>query len=427
MSDIQLVCNYLKNLERISNYNLFFYNLTEKINECSDKDYYINTEYINEDECHIILRKYINKNIKSYHEINIFIKILADLLRRFSINCYLMIESLKCNFLSGDIRKDLIQAFLNLTNCFVGNFDNICDEQNLSLKKNHDYDEDIQIKKMIFKLTVEEKTNILFEQLNNKGFIFINNDGQSLTIITCASKESEIYKKLNELINSDAKDYRKFKNSIPDFTKMKKAEEYLEVIKIMVDSKEDIQLIKKKLGSYVFNEDNFSKMVHILLRFRVGIPVLIMGETGCGKTSLINAIAKINNYRLITFNIHAGVTDNDIIDFMIKHNFLEKDFVHLNILNVDEDYLSFPDSAFSMGDALKTEKEINEDRNNLKNEQFIIVFFDDFNKCNSLPLLTEIMCNKRCKGAKVKQNVLFAGACKPYRKKQFKREEYSKL
>ena len=183
MSDIQLVCNYLKNLERISNYNLFFYNLTEKINECSDKDYYINTEYINEDECHIILRKYINKNIKSYHEINIFIKILADLLRRFSINCYLMIESLKCNFLSGDIRKDLIQAFLNLTNCFVGNFDNICDEQNLSLKKNHDYDEDIQIKKMIFKLTVEEKTNILFEQLNNKGFIFINNDGQSLTII----------------------------------------------------------------------------------------------------------------------------------------------------------------------------------------------------------------------------------------------------
>ena len=80
-----------------------------------------------------------------------------------------------------------------------------------------------------------------------------------------------------------------------------------------------------------------------------------------------------------------------------------------------------------MGDALKNEKEINEDRNNLKNEQFIIVFFDDFNKCNSLPLLTEIMCNKRCKGAKVKQNVLFAGACKPYRKKQFKREEYETI
>ena len=39
----------------------------------------------------------------------------------------------------------------------------------------------------------------------------------------------------------------------------------------------------KKLGSYVFNADNFFKMVQILIRFRTGIPVLIMGETGLWK------------------------------------------------------------------------------------------------------------------------------------------------
>lgn len=80
----------------------------------------------------------------------------------------------------------------------------------------------------------------------------------------------------------------------------------------------------KKLGSYVFNADNFFKMVQILIRFRTGIPVLIKGETGCGKTSLINAIVEINNYKMLTFNIHAGITDNEIVQFMAKNNLLER-------------------------------------------------------------------------------------------------------
>ena len=39
--------------------------------------------------------------------------------------------------------------------------------------------------------------------------------------------------------------------------------------------------------SYVLTADNVLKMVLIIQRIRVGIPVIVMGETGCGKTSLI--------------------------------------------------------------------------------------------------------------------------------------------
>lgn len=40
-----------------------------------------------------------------------------------------------------------------------------------------------------------------------------------------------------------------------------------------------------------------------------------MGETGCGKTFLINYFCKtIRNEELIVFNIHAGVTSQIIID-----------------------------------------------------------------------------------------------------------------
>ena len=39
--------------------------------------------------------------------------------------------------------------------------------------------------------------------------------------------------------------------------------------------------------SYVLTADNILKMVLIIQRIRAGIPVIVMGETGCGKTSLI--------------------------------------------------------------------------------------------------------------------------------------------
>ena len=437
-SDIQLVCNYLKNLNIISQYNLFFYNLYEKSEENIGYDYYINAQYINQEECRKLLDSYFKKSNKSYHQINIYIKVLADQLRKFSIDYYLTVENLYFNYLPGDVRYDIIQAFLELTNFFtIGAFDNILSEQNISVNEQSEesFDEDKEIMNATNKLSLE-KPNINFNELNDKGFIFINNDGQSLTIITCAPKDSDIYKKLDNLFNSSAKFGQDKDNhiNIPDFTKMEKNEEFLEIIKNIVDSKDDIKIIKNKLGSYVFNEDNLFKMVQILLRLRAGIPVLIMGETGCGKTSLINAIAQINNYKMLTFNCHAGVTDNEIVQFMNKNNLLEKkleydefedDIDKLYNNNDEEDSASLSVSNMSNKNNIIYENEKGElDKNNEKKDEGIkIVFFDEFNTCNCLGLLTEIMCAKKCQGVNVKKNILFAGACNPYRKKKRKKGE----
>ena len=40
-------------------------------------------------------------------------------------------------------------------------------------------------------------------------------------------------------------------------------------------------------AGYVITIDNLLKMLSIQLRLRNGLPVMIMGETGCGKSSLI--------------------------------------------------------------------------------------------------------------------------------------------
>jgi energy-coupling factor transporter ATP-binding protein EcfA2 len=283
----------------------------------------------------------------------------------------------------------------------------------------------------------EEESVINFNELNDKALVFINEDGQSFSIITCAPKNSDIYLKLDSLFNSGAKfgDEKGQHVNIPDYQSMVKNEEFLEIIKKIVDSKEEVQNMKKKLGSYVFNADNFFKMVQILIRFRTGIPVLIMGETGCGKTSLINAIAEINNYKMLTFNVHAGVTDNEIVQFMVKHNLLEKTIGYdkyeddvENLYNFDNENDSNSLNASVSNLSLDTQRsKIKENDNNKDDEQLIIVFFDEFNTCNSLGLLTEIMCSKKCQGVNVRKNVVFAGACNPYRKITKKPKDTSAL
>ena len=46
-------------------------------------------------------------------------------------------------------------------------------------------------------------------------------------------------------------------------------------------------------SSYVLTVDNLIKMLAIQMRFRCGIPVIIIGETGCGKTRLIRYLCSL--------------------------------------------------------------------------------------------------------------------------------------
>jgi len=57
----------------------------------------------------------------------------------------------------------------------------------------------------------------------------------------------------------------------------------------------------------------------------------LMGETGCGKTSLLKMLSIFMNKgseKMKTLNVHAGTSEEDIIKFMneVVINNLEKDF-----------------------------------------------------------------------------------------------------
>ena len=144
----------------------------------------------------------------------------------------------------------------------------------------------------------------------------------------------------------------------------------------------DLKSLEKIVGDdYVITVDNFRKMVKIYYRIISNINLIIMGETGCGKTLLISKLYQIlhNGEEIkkdFKINIHGGYTDEKIIQEINKIN--------------------------------KKASEINQDHK-------IWVFIDEINACNSMGLFNEIICNHSCNGKKLNSKLVFIGACNPYR------------
>ena len=76
----------------------------------------------------------------------------------------------------------------------------------------------------------------------------------------------------------------------------------------------------KKDPSYSVTLDNFYKMCLIIQRIRADIPIIIMGETGIGKTALIQFLVSILGDELETVNIHAGTNEKTLIERVEKIN-----------------------------------------------------------------------------------------------------------
>ena len=159
-------------------------------------------------------------------------------------------------------------------------------------------------------------------------------------------------------------------------------------------------------GNYVFTPDNYLKMVLVLLRIRANIPVILMGETGCGKTALIEKLSEMLNNgdknQLKKLNIYSGTNNHDIIQFLEKEVIPQAE--HLQIIERERA------EQFQRDDFIYYEKKI-------------WVFFDGINNCNSIGLITEIMCKHSYQGKILPSNIAFIGACNPYRYKKEKIKE----
>ena len=143
-----------------------------------------------------------------------------------------------------------------------------------------------------------------------------------------------------------------------------------------------------------------------------------MGETGCGKTTLIEMASKLINRGEIfikKMNIHAGITDEDIIKFMekVKKEVEMEDIKYINNKKKEFDCQSVKDKqAYLRKNTI--EKIYDEYEKEAKNRK-IWIFFDEINTCNSMGLLIEIICKNSIYGKPLDERYVYITACNPYR------------
>ena len=334
-------------------------------------------------ECEeIINRHFPGKNNNYYQKMN-FIKILSVQFTKFCNNIYFNPANLTPQNQEAvkKARKLVIENFILLTRVFTCSpYDNILLGQAESLKY-MDKSNKLNIKENVLLSLAKGKKEIFSFEKIKPSLVFFNKDGQSLSIISNCNKSTKEYQDLKDLWNSQTFG-NNVKRELIDYKSLSH-EEFLHEIKKLFSldlmSYEEIKTLCETSGNYIFVSDNYIKMVRILLNIEAKIPTILMGETGVGKTKLMEILSTLygkGNSKWKILQIHAGITDQDIVDFI---------------------------------DNITTEYE--QDNNN----DLVWIFLDEINTCNSLGLISEIMCNHTYLGKKINNNFVFIGACNPYR------------
>ncbi|XP_052808702.1 E3 ubiquitin-protein ligase rnf213-alpha-like isoform X1 [Mya arenaria] len=142
-------------------------------------------------------------------------------------------------------------------------------------------------------------------------------------------------------------------------------------------------------STYELTTDNVKKIMAIFMRFRCDIPVIIMGETGCGKTRLIKFMCELQSppgvdvKNMILMKVHGGTTNADIKRKVNDAEIAAK-------VNIEK----------------------------YGRHMYTVLFFDEANTTEAIGLIKEIMCDKSIAGKRLTlcENLKIVAACNPYRK-----------
>lgn len=165
---------------------------------------------------------------------------------------------------------------------------------------------------------------------------------------------------------------------------------------------------------YVMTVDNMAKMLSIFGRLQADLPVIIMGETGCGKSSLLRQMCALIRAPLRTLIIHGGMTDQDVLDW------------------VWEQYKDFCQQQSRLDKFVKDLKK------KYKSEgrrvpavpvtiPYFVVFLDEVNTCDSMALFKELICDRTLQGISLPKNFKVIAACNPYRRRNSSAEAMKHL
>eukprot|EP00755_Sulcionema_specki_P009898 Sspe_Gene.44944::Locus_22125_Transcript_2_2_Confidence_0.500_Length_15952::g.44944::m.44944 len=155
-----------------------------------------------------------------------------------------------------------------------------------------------------------------------------------------------------------------------------RAEQHYPVLSALTGVVRDEAEAAKLLGgSYCMTGDVVLKILATLSRVRCGVPVVLMGECGCGKTHMLRYVCAWLGAHLVVLDVHGGTTEEDIYNA------------------VDE-----AKSTGTSGEA-------------------VFLFLDEVNTCAHMGLITEIIVGRSVGGKPLPPNLYILAACNPYRRR----------
>mgnify|MGYP002630326724 CR=1 FL=1 len=160
----------------------------------------------------------------------------------------------------------------------------------------------------------------------------------------------------------------------------------------------------KKL-EYALTGDNLLKMMLVHVRVTAGLPVVVMGETGCGKTSLLKYLARaagIDDDNFQVLNIHAGIGKPQIVAFVRE---AEKQAQRSGSQVLLRSHT--PATLSCIIHVLCTSF-----------SSQVWTFFDEANTSEELGIISEIVCSRMLQGTTVDPRLVFICAVNPYRERK---------
>ncbi|PKY42427.1 hypothetical protein RhiirA4_397377 [Rhizophagus irregularis] len=343
-SPVQVTCNYLNLLNN---------------NEVDTREILFKTnkaikEPLPADRCQNLIEKYFfnkdAKDISSFRFVEIFVNVLADQLVRLSSSQFFTVDNLKLMVKENKIRNLIVRTFIDVSKDFA--------TRSIKTKA-----------AQLESITAEDENarlgTIVQWDDSNHLIVFFNSQTPD-TISSLYRDRTKVHDNVKILLKSQIiGDQTKWE--LDDYNSMS-----AEALFVKLECLARRSIGKLNLPEYALSSDNLIKMALILLRARANIPVIVCGEAGCGKTSLIAYLALIVEVQFQALNLHAGIDEKTIMMFM--------------------------------NDALKKAE---------KGE--IWLFFDEINTCNHIGLLADLISHRMLNGKLIHPNIHLFSACNPYR------------
>ena len=330
--------------------------------------------------CRKLLADHFSSNADiTFTVLKTFLAVLADQLLKFSRSAFFKVAHLKSmlGIKSYGVRTNLFRALLNVSKEFASRSIATCHQihshtVSWQRESSEALDKAMSTKAMSAQNMVERVDGMIrWEDSNRLLLVFHGISSQTITAVY--RNKARVPLNVETLLTSQVV---KRKNKVLDDFKVMSQDQLQEKLERIVCTKpvtkdEDCSPM---FLNYALTPDNILKMILIILRVRAHAPVIIMGETGCGKTSLVRYLANTCRIPFYTFNFHAGISSEEVVAYIDE---IEKDAI--------------------------------------EKSQQMWVFLDEINTFDHLGLISEIMCHHALLGRSLSKNLVFLAACNPYK------------